>query len=201
VTGTLEENCYIYYDEVSGEGAAIDPGGDGGRIIEAAESAGVNIAVVALTHGHFDHVGAVPDLIRRWGCDVLAGDEPDEVWPKRRGFAVSRVLAKAILRDSRKIHDDDTFSVGGASLAVIAAPGHTAGSVCYHDSSAGVLFSGDTLFFGSVGRTDFKTGNRAAMMKSLAALAKLPPETVVYPGHYRATTIGYELAHNRYMGE
>jgi hydroxyacylglutathione hydrolase len=197
--GPLQVNCYLLADPKANEAVIIDPGAEGGRILESAKKRGWKIVAVLLTHGHFDHAGATAEVVRASGAPLLAprGDEalladaPAE--GARFGLSVPAPAAP-----TRLVADGDQLKVGGFTLRVLGAPGHTPGGVVYL-SPAG-LFSGDLLFAGSVGRTDLPGGDTGALLRSLKEkVLTLPDDTRVYPGHGPATTVGRERRSNPYL--
>ena len=166
------------------------PGGSSGRLKR-----------ILLTHGHFDHIGAVDDLKANFkGVQCYAGEKEEEVL-ENGSYNLSASWAAALsIRADRLLRDKETLTLAGFKIKVIETPGHTKGGVCYYLSEEGVLFSGDTLFRTSVGRTDFPTGSMSQIVRSVQYLTEnLPGDTVVYPGHQEITTIAYEQRFNPYL--
>ena len=181
VGGRFFTNCYIVSDG-KGAGVVIDPGSDDDIILAEAEKLGVKVGKILLTHGHNDHTGAVKALAKATGAAVYIG-RADEY----------RLHFKAdVLLDG-----GESISEGELSFKVLAAPGHTQGGVCY--ICGGYLFSGDTLFSGSIGRTDLEGGDFALLVQSLKKLGELPGDYTVLPGHEQATTLARERQYNRFM--
>ena len=193
--GPYEVNCTILSD--GGRAWVIDPGHEAGRIAAFLSERSLAPAGILLTHGHFDHIGAVPGLQRLFpGLPVCVGaaDEPMLTHPMNQ-------LAPdypPIPRPAGLVRPED-FADRPDGLAVLATPGHTPGGVCYHFAAARLLLSGDTLFAGSVGRTDLPGGDAATLAASLRLLADLPGETVVVPGHGPETTIAHERRVNPFL--
>jgi glyoxylase-like metal-dependent hydrolase (beta-lactamase superfamily II) len=189
VTGELRENCYVL---ISAEHAAIiDPGADF-ELIDS-KLAGAVPELILLTHGHYDHIGAVKAFAAKYAAVKICVGTLDEellkapeknmsLWGDR---AVSDVCADVLL------HEGDLLNFSGSGIKVVETPGHTRGSVCFE--LEGTLFSGDTLFKGAVGRTDLYGGDRVSLNKSLEKLKRLDVNTIVYPGHGLRTTIGAEF--------
>ncbi|MBQ9413306.1 MAG: MBL fold metallo-hydrolase [Oscillospiraceae bacterium] len=188
--GSYETNCYIVTDEASLECAVIDPGAEAGVILDYLESNRLQCKAVLLTHGHFDHTGAVADVRAETGAALWMHRADDGV---TIGGDYYRYDAPA---DAHFYAEGDVVAVGALRFAVLETPGHTPGSVtllCY-DSPEGekALFTGDTLFRDSCGRTDFPGSDGHAMLRSLRRLAELPGDYEVYPGHMDATTLDRE---------
>ena len=193
--GDYQTNTYI----VSGDGkscAVIDPGFEPQTILSKVRQLGLTVEAVLLTHGHFDHVGGVKAILAATGCDLYLHrgdfDQPDD--PMSR-FCYP--LAGEALPGLRYADDGDLIAAGGLTFRVLSTPGHTKGSVCFQCEDR--LFSGDTLFAGSCGRTDLPGGDWNTICRSLARLAALEEDLTVYPGHGPATTLQRERCVNPYM--
>ena len=201
VTKMFQENVYICYDEASGKGAVIDPGGEAGRIIKFLSETGLKIEYILLTHGHFDHIMAVKDVAVHTGAPVAAhSDECELLADSSLNFSREVSGENYGVIPDIKLKDGDVLKIGGGSLRVIATPGHTKGGVCFYDADGTALFSGDTLFYESIGRTDFPGGDFATLEASVRnKLYTLPEDTMVYPGHSRLTTIEHERRNNPYI--
>ena len=201
VLGMVQTNTWFVINEKTKELILIDPADDAGRIIRKIEADGLKLQGILLTHGHFDHIGAVDDL-RAYvtGVQCYAGEKEEEVL-ENGSYNLSASWAVALsIRADRLLRDKETLTLAGFKIKVIETPGHTKGGVCYYLSEEGVLFSGDTLFRTSVGRTDFPTGSMSQIVRSVQYLTeKLPGDTVVYPGHQEITTIAYEQRFNPYL--
>ena len=194
--GALGTNCWLVDDGVGGPVLVVDPDAGADTIIEALE--GASLAAIVLTHGHFDHIGAVRELIERTGARLMIhGDDADRLASAEgTGGALFGFHVTAPPPD-RVLAEGDVVTAGGVRLEVIHTPGHTPG--CISLVADGHLFSGDTLFAGSVGRTDFPGGDPAALRRSIARLAALPDDTRVHPGHGPETTIGRERRVNPFF--
>lgn len=189
--GDFEVNCSILVD--GGRAYVVDPGSEGDRIVETLEERALTPAAVLLTHAHFDHIGAINALQAKWPeLPVYVHPEDAAMFthPLNRlepGYPAITMPANVL--------DARTFP----HATVIETPGHTRGGVCYHFESDRLLLSGDTLFAGSVGRTDFPGGSMAELMESLQKLVALPGDTRVVPGHGMETTIDAEKAGNPFL--
>lgn len=201
VLGMVQTNTWFVINEKTKELILIDPADDAGRIIRKIEADGLKLQGILLTHGHFDHIGAVDDLRAYFkGVQCYAGEKEKEVL-ENGSYNLSASWAAALsIRADRLLRDKETLTLAGFKIKVIETPGHTKGGVCYYLSEEGVLFSGDTLFRTSVGRTDFPTGSMSQIVRSVQYLTEnLPGDTVVYPGHQEITTIAYEQRFNPYL--
>ncbi len=193
LVGSFITNCYllIFSDRV----AVIDPGDNPEKIRKFCE--GKPITDILLTHGHMDHFAALMDL-REDNPRVYLHEEDVKYLndDALRSPVIGGGNWRTDYHHTHLVAEGQTLTLGGEgeelSLQVLHTPGHTPGSVCYYDKKDGILFSGDTLFKESMGRTDFPLGNLEAMNKSLKKLSSLPPETKVYPGHGFGTTVGAE---------
>lgn len=191
--GPIMTNCYLLCDEERKVCAVIDPGAEAGRIARAAESAGCTPVCILLTHGHYDHTGAVEELLKQYpGIPVYLSrrDQHD-------GADSELTRLFPTLPSVTDYDEGDTVSVGGLTVSVLATPGHSAGSVTLLCGNA--MFSGDTLFAGSCGRTDLATGDGDEMLSSLARLGRLEGEYRVLPGHMDASLLSRERAYNPYL--
>lgn len=213
VLGMCATNCYAVFD-----GGAKTPGGyvDDGQLKEAviidpaADAACIEAMIaryklrpvaVLLTHGHFDHLSAADAVRRRYGIKAYAGNEERSVMNSS-----SSNLSLPFTGEGMTFGADEYFKPGeeldfaGFRIGTIPVPGHTIGSVCYYFEEQKVLFSGDTLFAGSVGRTDFPTGNAGQLIRAIKSeLMSLPDDVKVYPGHGESTTIGCERVNNPFI--
>lgn len=186
--GAYQTNCYILHQEDSSSCVVIDPGYTPEVILDFLAGKGLNLEAILLTHGHFDHVGAVRDLAAETGCQVCLN--PDDLSMPPR-------MTAGPLYYTDTYSDGDTLSPAGIPFQVLSTPGHTPGSVCL--IAENYLFSGDTLFAGSRGRTDLPGGSTRAILESLRRLAALPQDYSVHPGHGESTTLAWEKQYNPYM--
>ncbi len=198
--GPVETNVYFPVNEETGETVIIDPGDEAERILDFLKKEGWKPAGILLTHGHFDHIAAVPELRKALDLKVYAGKREERLLGDGELNESLTFLRRSItVKPDRLLSDGEEFELAGLSFRMIDTPGHTEGSCCYYMEKEKVLFSGDTLFEGSVGRTDFATGSMQVLLQSLEEkLAPLPDEVQVFPGHGGATTIGDEKKWNPY---
>lgn len=195
--GPLQENCYIVYNKEN-ECVIIDPGYESQRIIDTIEKEELKPLYILLTHGHIDHIGAVKDLKDKYGISVYIHNKDKDMLEKPNknsaslyGMSVNGAKADYFVKEGNDIKfSDDSFKV-------IETPGHTGGGVCYKLDN--ILFSGDTLFLGSIGRYDFPESSGLDLMNSLKKLTLLDKNTIVLPGHGPETSIEYELNYNPYL--
>ena len=190
--GPMGTNCYLLCDEAARACAVIDPGADAERIAAAVEESGCAPSAILLTHGHYDHTGAVADL-QAWWAGVPAYLNRRDVY----GDLFLRQLFPPLSGDVRSYDEGDTLSVGSLRVDVMATPGHSEGSVSLRCEDA--LFCGDTLFAGSCGRTDFLGGSMEKMVSSLGRLGRLEGDLRIFPGHMGASTLDRERRSNLFL--
>ena len=190
-------NSYLVVSEAGGC-AVIDPAADAARILERCARLGAAVRLILLTHGHFDHIGAVAELKRTTGAPVLisAADAPMLTDPDR-SLAASFGMEQQTVRPDRLLQEGDALELDELTFTVLETPGHTPGSLCFQCGD--MLFSGDTLFCGSIGRTDFPGGSKTDMQRSLRRLAGLEGDLRVLPGHEAETTLEHERRRNPYL--
>lgn len=198
--GPLLENCYIVFESDNEKNTCflVDPGAGGQRIINSLKSLKLTPQAIFLTHGHFDHIMAV-DWVRREypGVKVYAQKKEAEVINNPENSLLSNLARDYFIDDVNYLEDGEKITLADIPCEVIHTPGHTVGSSCLFLTGENIIFSGDTLFYESAGRTDFPTGSTMDLSLSInEVLMKLPEETSVYPGHGESTTIGHEKKYN-----
>jgi hydroxyacylglutathione hydrolase len=199
--GPLSVNCYIVGDEHTRQVMVIDPGGDVHDIVKALAQARARVVAIVLTHAHFDHVLGVAGLKQETGAPLMVGEEEAPILTTAKGQAAFFGLAiPAPPAPDQLLKDGDEIHAGDLQLRVLTTPGHTPGGICLSGQKDKILFTGDTLMRGGVGRTDFPGGSMEALMQSIRTkLMALPLETIVYPGHGMVTTIGEEKMLNPFL--
>ena len=194
--GAYQSNTYFVRPAGATECVIIDPGYAPRTILDKLRALGLQCAAIALTHGHFDHVGAAEEVAAAEGCPLWISPE-DWAMSLEPSAAPFFPLDHSRIRTVRFFSEDAPLTVSGLHLSVLKTPGHTPGSVCLQAGDA--LLTGDTLFAGSCGRTDFPGGSMKQMMASLARLAALPGDYRVLPGHMEPSTLDRERRFNPYM--
>jgi glyoxylase-like metal-dependent hydrolase (beta-lactamase superfamily II) len=194
--GPLQANCYIVGCEQSHQAAVIDPGGDADRILMALAKEKLTLSVIINTHGHFDHVGANKPLKDATGADLMIHPLDAPMLEHLAGSAAAWGLrAENSPEPDRLLEEGDVVECGTIRFNVLHTPGHTPGGISLHADNA--LFVGDTLFAGSIGRTDFPGGDYDTLIRNIQTkLFALPDDTRVYTGHMEPTTIGREKKYN-----
>jgi len=201
VLGMVRTNCYIVYTEATKKAVIIDPAADAGRITEEISALGVTPEAVLLTHGHFDHMLAAEALRNGFQIPVCVHKGDAELL-KRPDLNCSELFLRMSygISADEELEDGQNLRFLDGALTVISTPGHTEGCCCYYAEAEGILFSGDTLFQESVGRTDLPTGRAAQLTTSIKEkLFVLPENTLVLSGHGEQTTIGEEKRYNPYV--
>ena len=199
--GPLQVNCFVVACQRTREAMVIDPGDDGPRILQLAESNGYQVKKIVNTHGHFDHIGANQPVKEATGAVLMMHEADLPLLQNARNHAQAYGLTVSPSPDPDKfLNEGDLFSVGEQSFSVFHVPGHSPGSICL--LSDGHLFVGDVLFAGSIGRTDLPGGDFDALVEGVREkLFRLPADTIVHPGHGPDTTIGREKQMNPFVGD
>ena len=198
--GAMGANCYLYACMESKKAVIIDPGANGKKIYQWVLEKGLKVDYILLTHGHVDHIGAVDELRLLLG-DVLVGihaGDAEMLTDAKKNLSSYLGLAVVLQRADLLLQDGQELTIGKQLLKVISTPGHSPGCVCFLSSEG--LFSGDTLFAGSIGRTDFPGGSLDQLLKGVKEkLLILPEDTKIFPGHGEETSIGEEKRDNPYL--
>jgi glyoxylase-like metal-dependent hydrolase (beta-lactamase superfamily II) len=200
IVGPLQVNCYVIYDEKTLEAIIVDPGDEPEKILKFIRHTGISVAAIVCTHGHFDHTGGVYAVRERTGAKVLlhidelpvylSAESQGAVW----GFNIIQPP-----HPDQFVREGDEITTGSITLTVAHTPGHSPGGICLEAER--IVFTGDTIFAGSVGRTDFPGGSIEALKISFKKILSLPPETVLYPGHGNWTTVSDEWRQNFFVHE
>ncbi len=200
VLGAVSTNCYFLYREDTKEAIVFDPADHGADIFRALKDMDISVGAIVLTHGHFDHIMGVAKLRQLSHCQIYAGrDEAELLGDENKNMSVNYGLVVTVTPDVL-LADGQEIELCGIKLKTIFTPGHTPGSCCFYVQEADLLISGDTLFEGSVGRTDFPGGSMTALVDAVKTkLFCLPDDTKVYPGHGGTTTIGDEKKYNPFL--
>jgi len=198
VVGQLDVNCYIVSDDLNSDALIIDPGDESERIIEVIDSAGLKPKYILFTHAHYDHVCAVKELRDRYKAIVVMHEMEKQTYRMTARRCMSWGYdAEDFPEADLIVKDGDIISIGSVALKVIHTPGHTPGSICIYGENT--LFTGDTLFKGSAGRTDLPGGDFGLLSGSLRKLMLLPPETAVMCGHDDETSVADEMRNNPFI--
>lgn len=202
VVGPIMENCYILHDEQTLEGIIVDPGDEATSILNVVDNLKLHIKYIVNTHGHADHIGANKELGLALKAKLaIHADDACMLTDPHLNLSENGYMGRPIISQSADIilHEGDIISFGNCNLKVIHTPGHTPGGICL--VGEGVVMSGDSLFAGSIGRTDFPTGSMTDLISNLKAkILTLDENLTVFPGHGGATTIAYEKQINPYLG-
>ena len=200
VLGPLQSNCYIVSDEKSREAMVVDPGDEPEKIAAAIDAKKLNIGFIVCTHAHFDHMGGVSALKEKTGAQIVLHKDDLEIY--RGSGKHARSWGHEITQPpepDRLVKEGDVLSLGELSFEVLSTPGHSPGGICLFGE--GVLISGDTVFAGSVGRTDLHGGDMESLKSSFARIMSLLPETAILPGHGPTSTVAQERYMNFFIHE
>lgn len=199
ITGPVQANTYLVYDETK-DGFVVDPGAYNAQLNQMIEQEGINLKYIVLTHGHADHIGGVESVLKLCpDAKIIAHRLEEEMLTKPELNISVEIYGKPIVIKTDIFVDDmDSVKCGNMELVFMHTPGHSVGGMCI--LCDGCIFSGDTLFRTSIGRTDFEGGSFPQIVKSIKEkLFVFPDNTLVYPGHMSETTIGYEKEYNPFV--
>ncbi len=204
IVGTLQTNCYLLGDEESGKAVVIDPGSEGERIYGRLRKLGLDLSAILITHAHYDHSLAAWTLKKLCGSEIYLNSEDRNsllqvifglaarFFPEIRPVSPNEV--------DRTLAEGDRLQFGAIRIEVLATPGHTPGHVSFYLKDQGIVFSGDLIFAGSIGRTDFAGGSLQQLLESVRTrIFSLPEQTLIYPGHGPVTTVGREKSQNPFF--
>lgn len=204
VVGPLEANCYLLWDPSDSSAVVVDPGDDAQLIEEEIQNEGLNVLYIINTHGHFDHVGASGHLREKLGASLAIHPEDtsllENASQQGKYFGVETQAPNGPIGPDVELSDGMVIEAGTIKITVLHTPGHTRGGVCLYIEKEGVVFTGDTLFTGSIGRTDLPGGSFDELMRSIREKLLTLGDTVkVFPGHGPGTTIKEEKLSNPFM--
>lgn len=201
VLGPVGTNCYIVRNEETSECFIVDVADCPPEFLNYIKGERLTVKAVLLTHGHFDHTMGLNGFLETYPAPVYACEAERELLADPQlNSSLSMLGQRYSFTGAQYVKDMDVLDIAGMKVQVIATPGHTSGGCCYYIAAEGVLFSGDTLFHGSIGRTDLPTGSMGQLVRSVEEkLFLLPDDTKVYPGHMEETTIGYEKKYNPFF--
>lgn len=200
VVGTVQTNCYLAINDDTKETLIIDPGANAKELADIIEKEKLNPVAILLTHGHFDHAGGAEELAKHFDLSIYAEEHEKETLENPALNLSSWEGTSKVYYADCYLKDEQEIDLAGFHIRVFHTPGHTVGGCCYFFSYQNVLFSGDTLFCMSVGRTDFPKGSASQLVNAIREkIMVLPDEIMVYTGHNDTTTIGTERMYNPYL--
>lgn len=200
IVGPVCTNCYLLVNHKTGELLVVDPGDQAQLMEKQIEKTGAKPVAILLTHGHFDHAGAAEELADKYQISIYAHEAERETLEDPGLNLCGMIGEHKVYRADVFVKDEDVLNLAGFSIRVFFTPGHTIGGCCYYIADEKILFSGDTLFQESVGRTDFPRGSASDLIRAIREkLMPLPDDVTVYTGHDESTLIGYERMHNPYL--
>ena len=200
VVGDILTNCYLVCNTEASESFIVDPGDEAGRLIKRIDASETRLCGILLTHGHFDHILAVQELREHYQVPVYACAAEEALLADPVSNLSADHDMDCRIHADHLLQDGECFTLAGCRIRMLHTPGHTKGSCCYELADEAILFSGDTLFRGSAGRTDFPGGDMRELVSSLHRLTQiLPGETRVFPGHEYPTSIEEEVRYNPFV--
>ena len=200
IVGPVCTNCYLLVNHKTGELLVVDPGDQAQLIEKQIEKTGAKPVAILLTHGHFDHAGAAEALADKYQISIYAHEAERETLEDPGLNLCGMIGEHKVYHADIFVKDEEVLNLAGFSIRVFFTPGHTIGGCCYYIADEKILFSGDTLFQESVGRTDFPRGSASDLIRAIREkLMPLPDDVTVYSGHDESTLIGYERMHNPYL--
>lgn len=200
--GEMETNCYVLGNSETKEAYVFDPGAEPEAVLRLLQQEGLEFSGIILTHGHFDHILAVDELVAEVGPQfpIYAGEEEKEVFQNGNYNLCSMVGQTSLFMPNHFLKDGDILEICGTKVKCLHTPGHTCGGMSYYIADKSWLIAGDTLFQGSIGRTDFPTGSYQVLADSIKKkIYTLPDYTIVFPGHGPSTTVGEEKVCNMFV--
>ena len=203
VLGEIKTNTYVAYDETSNECVIIDPAAEPNRIIAFINEHHLSVKAIFVTHGHFDHIGAVDTLQQEFQCPVYTSQAESELMADSIQNLSAYFNTKTIATATNTVAHDEYLTLSPTlTFKIILVPGHSPESVCYYNEKNQIVFTGDTLMEGRIGRTDYYYGGSHELVEYIKSrLMVLPEATTLYPGHGHPSTIGHEYHHNHYFGK
>ncbi|CAQ84857.1 MULTISPECIES: MBL fold metallo-hydrolase [Photorhabdus] len=196
------QNCTLIWNEETNEAAIVDPGGEAAKLIAEIENRGLKLTQILLTHGHFDHVGATAEVAKHFNVPVYGPQQEDAFWieglqAQSRMFGIEECPS---FEPDRWLNEGDELRVGGIDLSVLHCPGHTPGHVVFVNHADKLIYMGDVLFKGGIGRSDFPRGNHQQLINSIKdKLLPLGDDYEFIPGHGPMSTLGYERQTNPFL--